>query len=329
MRHLSPLILFLLLLTSCGEGGSVFTLKGKMQNMNQAEFYIYSYGNGTSTFDTISVNRGAFTYTTSVEQPTTMILVFPNMSELPIIAQRGKTAKLEADASHLREAKVGGSKENKELSDLRISLLGQPLADQRKQVAEYITQHPTSPVSTYLFVRYYIQEKAGNTNDAHRLISMIQKAQPENTQVKSLAEHFASTAPSAVGKKVPTFNVTCVDGKSFSNKRFEGKKGIICTWASWNYQSTHVISEVRRIHNEKRSQVEVLSINLDATKKTAETKYLPDSLQVPTYCDGLLFQGELISQLGITSVPELIYIEQGKIKQRNLSIDDLRKLIDK
>ena len=78
-----PLYLILLLLTSCGGNDGKFRIEGSFKGMNQGELYIYGI-NGNQQLDTISLARGEFKYQIALEEPTTMVLVFPNFSELPV-----------------------------------------------------------------------------------------------------------------------------------------------------------------------------------------------------------------------------------------------------
>ncbi len=55
-------ILFALLLTACSSGGDNFRLEGRLRNMNQGEFWIYSPNGGMIGIDTIKVRDGRFSY---------------------------------------------------------------------------------------------------------------------------------------------------------------------------------------------------------------------------------------------------------------------------
>ena len=56
--------LFPLLLCACGETGTRFHLEGKFKNINQGEFYLCDFDNGTK--DTISLRDGRFIYDTEM-----------------------------------------------------------------------------------------------------------------------------------------------------------------------------------------------------------------------------------------------------------------------
>ena len=119
MRKLTTLILLTLVLVGCGTAGNRFKVEGRILNMNQGEFYVYSLDGSVNGIDTVRVDGGRLAYETVCERPTTLIMVFPNFSEQPIFAEPGKTVKLSADASHLKELEVTGTDENKLMNKFR------------------------------------------------------------------------------------------------------------------------------------------------------------------------------------------------------------------
>ena len=73
------------LLCSCGDGQKKFKIEGSFKGFNQGELYVYGL-NGAQKLDTIGVSRGEFTYKADITEPTTLIVVFPNFSEIPVFA---------------------------------------------------------------------------------------------------------------------------------------------------------------------------------------------------------------------------------------------------
>lgn len=81
----------LLLLVSCGEDSKHFKLEGRLLQMNQAEFYVYSSDQCINGIDTIKVRGGRFTYEIPCSSPSTLTIVFPNFSETPVFATWGNS----------------------------------------------------------------------------------------------------------------------------------------------------------------------------------------------------------------------------------------------
>ena len=310
---------------SCGTDGGSFRLKGEMKNMNQAEFYIFATTGASHHIDTIHVQGGRFTYTVPMDEPTTMTLLFPNFSDLPIFGKPGKTATLMADASHLSEAKVSGTDENESMTDFRLAVVNKGFDYAAKEAEKYITSHPESPVSLYLLQKYYILAQQVDSKKAYKLADMIAEAQPDNGLIKDIKLQLEPASKVGEGSKLPKFSVSCIDGTTVSDASFAKGNGVIMAWASWNYESQNWQSSLRSIHQQNKKMA-VLTINLDGSRSSAEMKYLPDSLRLPVYHDGRLFEGELVRKLGIMTVPEIIFIKDGKIVKRGITVDELRKL---
>ena len=108
-----------LLLISCGDSQKNFKIEGSFKGFNQGELYVYSM-DGSQKLDTIGVSRGEFVYQASISDPTTLVIVFPNYSELPVFAEPGVTIKMKGNASHLKETEVKGTDTNKAMTDFRL-----------------------------------------------------------------------------------------------------------------------------------------------------------------------------------------------------------------
>ena len=67
----------MLLLASCGAESGRFRIEGRLKNMNQAEFYIYSIDGGFPKLDTIRVAQGRFVYETDLERQPPIPLLYP------------------------------------------------------------------------------------------------------------------------------------------------------------------------------------------------------------------------------------------------------------
>ena len=130
-----------LLLSSCGDGQKNFKIEGSFKGFNQGELYVYGMG-GTHQLDTIGVSRGEFTYQTAIDEPTTLIVVFPNFSEIPIFAEPGVTLKIKGDASHLKETEVKGSDTNKEMTAFRMKTNHMMPPEVLSEAVRFINEKP-------------------------------------------------------------------------------------------------------------------------------------------------------------------------------------------
>ena len=117
MKRIS-IFLFILCLLSCGEKGNHFHLEGRFKNINQGELYLCDLDQGRK--DTILLNGGQFSYDAEFTDTTILTLIFPNYSELPIIAEPGSRVDIEGDVSHLKATEISGTDNNELLTGFRL-----------------------------------------------------------------------------------------------------------------------------------------------------------------------------------------------------------------
>ena len=126
-------LLSLLLLASCGTDGRHFRIDGRFRHLNQGEFYVYSPDGTIEGLDTIKIQDGKFTYETPCTRKGTLVLLFPNFSEQPVFTEPGKTVKVKADASHLKEMTIRGT----DTCYTSLKLIGRKHKVQRRDVIRY------------------------------------------------------------------------------------------------------------------------------------------------------------------------------------------------
>ena len=149
-----PLCLFTFLLLSCGPEGNKFRLSGRLRNINQGEFLIYSPDGGFVGVDTIKVRNGRFAYEKEVRNMVTLIIVFPNFSEQAVFATPGEEVEIKGDATHLKEMTIKGTDENDELTKLRARVNKLTPPEIPGAIAQFIEENPTSIVSMYLLDKF-------------------------------------------------------------------------------------------------------------------------------------------------------------------------------
>ncbi len=109
MRQLAYLTLLPLLLLSCGDGKGRLRLRGTFQNLDQADFLIFSPNGGLDDIDTLHLLRGKFKKELPVTGgPYTFTIVYPNFSTLSFVASEGDKVRIEGDALALGGVKVMG-----------------------------------------------------------------------------------------------------------------------------------------------------------------------------------------------------------------------------
>lgn len=332
MQRLSLWLLALgcLLLVSCGPEGNKFRLSGRLRNINQGQFLVYSPDGGFVGVDTIKVQSGRFSYEREVRNDVTLMIVFPNFSEQPIFASPGKEVEVKGDATHLKDIAIEGTDANDELTKLRLRINKLTPPEIPATVAQYIKENPTSIVSAYLLDRYFINAKTPDYVEGQRLAALMLKADPDNGKLRKLKKQLDGLKNSRLQATLPSFSATDMDGKKVTNAQLKGKIGIISTWATWQYSSTDIQRRLRKLQKKHMEELSLISICMDGDKHECRKRAERDSLQWSIICDGLLFQTPLAQKLGLNVVPSMVVVnKQGRIVARDLEANKVEEEIEK
>lgn len=326
-------LLALLLLGSCGVDSDRFRLEGRLRNMHQGEFWVYSTDGGIDGIDTIPVREGRFVYEIPMRSPSTLVIVFPNYSELPVFARPGAEVDIKGDATHLREMAINGTEENGEMTKLRMELNRLMPPEVPGKVEEFIRENPESEVSVYLLQRYFLQEDAADYKRAMALVELMLKEQPDNGRLIEWKKQLPALCRGMVKAKLPAFTASDIKGRTVTQDELKKKANVLTVWASWSFQSTDMQRRLIRLKKDYGERLGVVSICLDARPQDCRQRVERDSLPWKTVCDGRVWQTPLLAKLGISEVPASMVIDsRGVIVARDLAPqeleDELKKMLE-
>ena len=327
-RQFIALFSVVLLLSACGVDSNKFRLSGRLRNMNQAMFWVYSPDGAIEGLDTIQVHEGRFAYETELRVPATLIIIFPNFSEQPVFAEPGEEVDIKGDASHLKDMIIKGTDDNDAMTELRMDLNKLMPPEVPKAVAKFINENPKSRASRYLLQRYFLTDPQANTEQAYVLASAMQKEDPDDGQLTKWKKELEGLRNGQQGTRLSDFTAKDVKGRDVSMSDLKSKVNIITVWASWNYQSTEIQRRLQRLKRTDGDRISVVSICLDADSKKCKQTVERDSLPWKTICDGRMWQTPLLSKLGIADVPgNLVLDSRGIVQARNLNPQQLEDKI--
>ena len=332
MKKILFTLLTLLLLTSCGPSGNQFRLAGRLRNINQGQFLVYSPDGAFAGIDTIKVQNGRFAYEKEVRKDVTLMLVFPNFSEQAVFASPGEEVEIKGDATHLKEMTITGTDENDELTKLRIRLNKLTPPEITAAVAEYIQEEPSSMISIYLLDKYFVNAKTPDYAEAQRLATLMLKANPDNGRLHKLKKQLDGLKNSRLQAMLPVVSSTDINGKSISTSQVKGKIGVISTWATWNFPSTDIQRKLRKLQKQYPQELSLISICIDGDKRECKKRVDRDSLLWTIVCDEQMFQTPIVQQLGLFVVPSMVVTnKQGKIIARDIEpnkvVEELEKFL--
>ena len=329
MKKFSLLILLTLVLVACGTDGHHFEVEGKLTNLNQGEFYVYSPDNVIEGTDTIKVQGGRFSYEIPCEKEGVLIVVFPNFSEQPIFAQPGKSVDIKGDASHLKELEITGTDANELMTKFRHQIANMTPPEIEKHVGLFISDHLESVVGPYLVDKFLLRKQQPDYKRAYRLLASMQKEQPRNGHLNRLLA-LCKPLADASGDRLPAFKVTDINGKSVSSVSLSSAPvAVVYTWATWSYESTNLQQRLLDLHNRAEGKLQLLGISLEPSLTTCKEEVSSQHLGWPVVCDEKLFEGMLVRKLGLTAVPDNILLQRGRVVARGLSADDLINRVEK
>ena len=331
MKKFAYIIYFItiLVLTSCGARSGYFKLEGKFLHMNQGEFYAYSPDGGFEGVDTIKVEGGRFTFEKQCKEDYTIMIVFPNFSEQPIFAQSGESVDIKADASHLKEMEVKGTKLNELMTKFRLSILNDTPPQEKKHAEEFIKENPESAVSLFLIKRYFCATNTPDYEKASQLLASMEKAQGKNPQFTKMKRWADTMKKLGIGKTIPAFTAYDINEKLVSSTILSSSPvAVIYTWATYNYDSQDMQRELKKRQRAANGKLQLMGICLDASKYECKQNIKRDSINAPIICTGEMMEDKTLKKLGLSTLPDNILLQNGKIIARSMKKQELYSKLD-
>lgn len=314
---------------ACGTDSHHFQLEGRFLKMNMGDFYVYSPDGIISGVDTIHVKGGRFAYEIPCEQEGIIVIVLPNFSELPVFVEPGASVDMKADASHIKDIEITGTKENEKMTEWRKNIDGMSPPDQRLQAEEFIRKNPETIMAQWLLRKFFLHTPDAKSKKAYELIRLIEKSGRSSAAVSRLSEGLQRVSNANIGDRLPSFIAKDIHGKSVSSVELMKGKAVILVGTSWNYDGVNMRRSVAHTYNklkeEGHSAPKIITISLDASEEITKEHLRYDSIPWPVICDGKMWDSPLVKALGISNIPDNILINNGKIIGRRMKTDDLVK----
>lgn len=328
MKRLIYIFTLTLVLVACGSRSGYFSLEGRLLNLNQGEFYVYSPDGVFDGVDTIKVEGGRFAFETPCKESGTIMIVFPNFSEQPVFVEPGKSVSIKGDASHLKEIEIDGTAENKLMNGFRQQISKASPPEVLKYAEQFVRHNPRSAVSVYILRKYFINTnlayESKDLDKAEQLVGIVYKAQPKNGQVARMARYIRSAKNGMIGAKLPSFTAKDIDDGSVSDARLKGRVALVFTWANWNYDSRNMRNRLSRLKEDYGDRFALMGISLDAAKDDCKRTLRNDSTSTITICDQMMFESPLLDAFGFGGVGEnILFNAQGRVIERNMKYEDI------
>ena len=365
MRKISIAITLMLCLFSCTNKNKRIVIKGDIDGLKNDMILVYGAEKDGDALDTIYAKNGEFVYKAPVDTFTQVTLLFKNMEECVVFADKGDKIKIKGDVSSLDLLEVsGGGDLNDEMNEFKESIAdiskstsklrkelftSYTLADQKKyndllqspelikatkeikeKAAAFIHSHTSSLVSAYLLDKYFVQEENPDYKKIKELESIMSGSIKDSPFMQQIIKHINLAETLKEGKKAPYFYLPNPNKQYFSANNFKDKYLLINFWASWSAPSRQENSKINSIYKRfNKNHFAILGISLDTDKKKWQEAIKRDSLSGEQLCDFNSWSSTVIQQFGIESLPANILIDpRGAIVARNMEEKDLLKKLE-
>lgn len=330
-KALGLMSLLTLVLVACGPDNKHIKLSGHLLNLNQGEFLVYSPDGAIDAVDTITVAGGRFSYEPKCENVGSIIIVLPNMQEIPVFVKPGNSYTIDGDAHNMKEMKVKGSKDNELMTDFRKSIADKPNSYvPTAEIRKFIGDNPTSPVGLQLIRQYYLKAKEPDYKAAFEAVAELQKEQPDNAALKMLKAQIAELKNTSVGSTMPSFSVADINGRLLDSGEFAKGVTIFFAQASWDFESTSMMNRILATRRELGKDWKLVVLSFDAAKHLCRNNTIVSEKDGYIIFDGSMAEHPLAKKLGISQTCTAVVVKDGKIVERNKMgeklIQELRKL---
>ena len=310
----------LLLVVACGPSKDRIRMKGELNNVNEAEFYVFSEDGAFDGMDTVRISDGKFEYERQLNAPAVLTLLYPNFTKAYVVAEPGQTVKLKGDASHLSEIKISGTEQNELYSDFRIKNLNTPERTLRLAAAQFIRENARTLAAVAAFRTYFTDKENPDAHTALPLLDLLKKEQPKERAVTYLDQFYRPILVNGVGERLPNFTARTMDGKEVSTQDYKGKNLVIVCMAYWESDTRSMLRQVRSKIRSLGGKWQCLVVSLDVDNEMLRSNLKSDSIAYPVICDRQSFNSPLVTQLGLHYVPSLMLVnDQGIITQRDVT----------
>lgn len=314
------LLLSCTLLLACGVADDRVRIEGSFSKISRAELYVYSEDGAFDGVDTIRIEDGSFVYERPLAQPAVLTLMFPNLSEIPLVAEPGKVVRVDGDAGQLMATEISGTEENEALTRFRLQNRERPQAEVRMAAHQYIRDHAGTLGALALFRQYFVKAERPDAAVALSLLDAMRQAQPRSTALQRLDARVRPLLRNAPGQALADFSAVTLQGDTVSRRGYLGRPLLVVFFASWNNEGRGMLTAVRRLRRAYGGRLGLLLVSLDVEEAACRRYMESDSLQaVPAVFDSRAFAAPLAQRLGVHYVPGNLLVDaKGGIVARDL-----------
>lgn len=324
--HIIIIVAAAVALCAC-KGSKKFEIDGQLLNMDQGTIYVYSSDGLIQNIDTIQIKGGRFEYSRSIERRGTLVLVFPNFSEIPVFAEPGEDADLKGNAQQLNKLTINGNKDNEVMTSFRMECFEKSPVAVKKIAEETIKNNQESLTAVWLLEKHFIKCQKPDYKKALKYAKELRAKQQENGMLAELITKLEELSKGETSVKLPKFTATDIDGKTINNETIKGKKTIIYTAANWDYEAL-LDRNVKQYIVKEEYKFHAIRISLDASAEQTNTPSDDEKNKITVICQERMFNSPIMKTLNLYGLGDNIVVDaSGKIVARNITPSELERFI--
>lgn len=155
------------------------------------------------------------------------------------------------------------------------------------------------------------------------------EAQPQNGSLQKMLQQLKQLKTIDTGSRLPQFTAYDIQGKMVSSTTLlSAPVAVISTWASYNYDSQDLLRELKKRMQDSKGRLKLMSICIDPSATDCKRNLTRDSISWPNICTGDMLEDKTLQKLGMTAVPDVIVLQNGKIVARGLKREELKRKLD-
>ncbi len=359
MKNLFLIVLLAGFFFSCHQKAH-FTITGQVTSRNGEKVYLAKLMNDKlKVIDSTLVKGGKFKFTGNQATPEFYyILNSTKNSDLKFFLENAEI-KIIGTLDTLWKAKIAGSPSQKEYSGVYASLdkissgsrpiwvkldsarksnhtelaviykkqLDSMKTEYEKFQSDYISSHPTSPVSVELIMD---NSYMNNPERLESWINMLDPSLKNSDRVMKISHKVEVMKKVAVGQTAPDFEQNDSTSTKVRLSSHFGKYLLIDFWASWcgpcRGENPNVVTAYERFH---KKGFDIISVSLDEDRKKWLGAVKKDNLTWTQVSDLQGWTNEVAKIYGIYAIPDNFLLDKnGTILARGLRDADLTEKLE-
>ena len=101
-----------------------------------------------------------------------------------------------------------------------------------------------------------------------------------------MIRQLGAMSHAGIGAALPTFSTYDTKGRLVSSSDLSAGLAVICTWASWSYNSMDMLRTLKQLQRQSGGRLKVVSLSVDASRSDCDESLRMDSISWPNVCDG-------------------------------------------